>query len=296
MTAAGIASGLLLLASTPTWAAASRTADNASAPPAPPVARTDYDPFGTRLPPGLDASTLVGLVMPMGDPARVTLAGARPWPRRPDSYVAIVCERAAHIEASSTPACEREVSRDGKPGMPKVYVGLIEKAPDQPARLIAASGAIDRPVNWRDTTLHGSPELPDDPDSSADFPHSWIGFDLAAYRIQDARYAFGLRGTWNESYAGGGATWEALYLFSVEGDRLATILAEPMFSFVDIAGSWHKDGTRDHDIEEHKLVLQMATRKTNGYYDILMKGGDVTRALRWSTRETAYAGQPAVGK
>ncbi|MFA4914631.1 MAG: hypothetical protein WC590_13440 [Burkholderiaceae bacterium] len=269
-------------------AAASSVGAAAPTPPLPPIAKTDYDPFGTRLPRGLDAATLISLLMPMGDPSRVSLAGARSWPRMPDAYVAIVCERAAHIEPSVAPTCEQERSRDGVMGAPRVYVGIIEKKAGEPPRLIAASGAIDRPVNWARTTLIGSPDTPTDPGTDNDVPQSWMGFDLAPYAIQDGRYAFGLRGTWNEWYSGGGATWEALYLFSVEGDRLATILAEPMFSYVNIGGDWNKDGTRNHDIDEHKLILQMSSRKTSGYYDVLLKGGEATRTLKWSAREAAY--------
>jgi hypothetical protein len=45
----------------------------------------------------------------------------------------------------------------------------------------------------------------------------------------------------------------ALYLFAIGGDRLRQVFAAPMSAYRDIAGDWHKDATRDHDITDSAM-------------------------------------------
>ncbi len=110
------------------------------------------------------------------------------------------------------------------------------------------------------------------------------------YRIAPDEPAFGLRGAWMESYSGGGAYYTALYLFAVGGDRLRQVFAASMSAYRDIAGDWHKDETRDHDITVSANVLVVSPRSTNGHFDLVVKSraGSWQRVFRWSSETGAY--------
>ncbi len=124
-------------------------------------------------------------------------------------------------------------------------------------------------------------------------PDSFDRFDLAPYTIAPDQTAFGLRGNWMESYSGGGANYTGLCLFMPVGGELQQVLAVPMSAYADIAGEWHKDGTRDHDITDAGNVLVISKHVTDGHFDLIVKNrkGHWRRTFRWS--KTAYR---AVGK
>ena len=224
----------------------------------------------------------------------VTLVGAKAWPRRENSYAVIVCVRGTGVERPEWSECQQGMT----PGTTEVkrpvtaYVGVVERVQDGTLRLVAASGPVEDTVNWSEAGLP-SPVIAEEGNTQGRLlPERWSNFDMASYRIRDDDYAFGLRAGWSESYAGGGADFQALYLFSIEGDKLKVILAEPMFAYRDIAGEWNPDGTRDHEIEEETNLLIMTNRLTNGHYDVRIKtkGKDnrYARTLKWSDRDTAY--------
>lgn len=250
--------------------------------------RQATDPMGTHLPDGLDADTLIGLLMPMGDPTRVTMVAAKPWPRRADSYVVFVCHTNMIVRPRTSPDCSADPVRGEQSIPPSTYVGLVEKTSNGQVRLVAATGAMTALVNWADSNLSQAPIAAESALNGLVMPTRWDRFDLAAYKIRDDQYAFGLRVGWSDAYAGGGASFDALYLFAVQGDRLLVVLAQPMGYYSDIAGERNADGTRDHALEEERRVLQMSSRKTDGYYDVLIKGGSTPRTLKWSMRDSAY--------
>lgn len=287
--------------STPLAYAASEASTKATPSPVTPAGKYPkpsgnalYDGLGANLPAGLDADTLVGLVMPMGDTAMVSLVGAKPWPRRENSYAVIVCTRGEGVERPRTSECVQGMT-PGTTGVRRpvtAYVGVVERVSDGTLRLVAASGPIDAKTDWSDTSMP-SPIIAEEGDTQGHLlPERWSNFDMASYRIRNDDYAFGLRAGWSESYAGGGANFEALYLFSIEGDKLKVILAEPMFAFRDVAGEWNPDGTREHEIEEETNILVMTNRLTNGHYDVRIKtkGKDnsYARTMKWSVRDSAY--------
>ena len=73
-------------------------------------------------------------------------------------------------------------------------------------------------------------------------PQSWKRFDLARYQIRPDETAFGVRAGWSEGYSGGGADFEALYLFRIEGRALRVVFARPMA----FTRCWPATGTRRH--------------------------------------------------
>lgn len=265
-------------------------AASTSASPARP-AKPAADPLGIALPDGLDRATLIKLVAPDLDAARVMLVGAKPWPRRANSYVVLVCAAPGNTAASASPDCSQTIDPSNATMVsPTAYVGVVERASDRAPALVAASGAIATQAAWDDANLTLTP-------SSADFargvpllPQQWDQFDLAAYKISDEQYAFGLRSGWSEPFAGGMATFSALYLFAIQGDRLAVILAEPMTAYRNMAADRGAGRRSEREIQDEENVLSMASSKTDGYYDIRikMKGDKHTKTRKWAAQQGRY--------
>jgi hypothetical protein len=118
---------------------------------------------------------------------------------------------------------------------------------------------------------------------------SYQKFDLADYRLNEKEKAFGVRGSYSMGYAGGGGDWELLQLFRIVGDKLVMILSVEMYELQNIAGSWHDDGTRDHDISEYKATLHVLKSKTGGFYNLMIKSeGKVIDTLYWDSEVGRY--------
>lgn len=290
MRAAGLA---LLLLAAPAAAATVHSLDQIPARLHSPEAKSDFaqqiegkpapDLLGTRnLPPGLTAADIARLLVPAGDHGKPGPVGARHW--QGDLYVAIACTAAD----PSGPACAG-LDRDHPP---RAYLGLIALAPNAAPRLVAASGAWNPAMDWSATNL---PDTPGDGDPGAQIPQSFDAFDLAPYRIAPGQPAFGLRASWSDSYSGGGALYTGLYLFAQDGTALRPVLAAPMSVYKNVAGDWHKDGTRDHSITDIANLLVVSAHRTAGHDDLELRQrhGRGRQLWRWSPADRAYR---AVGR
>jgi hypothetical protein len=250
------------------------------------------DLLGIHLSAPLTSSALTTLLIPAGDTAKVNLVGAKPWPVRPDQSLAIVCTGGTAPYSASDPSCQRSLVQDDDIKEPPlhVYLGLVEARQGAPASLVAASGPIDCATDW------GKSDLPQQPMAANDAKNGIIDFanveqfDLAPYKIAPDQPAFGLRVSWMEGYSGGGANFGGLCLFTVDGDRLKQVLAVPMSADADIAGDWHKDGTRDHDITDAANLLIVSSHVTNGHFDLIVKSraGGAQHVYRWAKEAGAY--------
>ena len=171
-----------------------------------------------------------------------------------------------------------------------VYVGLIQAPAGAPPRVLAKPAELDGKVNWQDTLLGDAPDALEDAKDGLLIPDDITSFDLAPYVIAPGQRAFGLLGTWSVGYAGGGAQFGALYLFAVADGAVTQILATPMSFSKTIAGDWHKDGTRDHDVTEGANVLVVTKRMTNGHFDLLQKSRTekASRVFKWSAIARRY--------
>lgn len=248
------------------------------------------DGLGTHLPPVLSAATIRGLLLP-GRRAVPTLIGAEPWQVRPDLYVAIVCTGGAVGDAGEGPRCAGPGS--GEKGLsPKAYLGVIAAKHGAPPKLLAVGGPIDGAVSWRDSGLPRQPMAADGAHGAPIAPDKVVRFDLAPYKIAPHAPAFGLRVAWRESYAGGGAYFTGLVLFAIEGRKLRQVLAVPMSAYSDIAGDWHKNGTRDHDITDAANILIVSRHLTDGHFDLIIKQRHARwhRIFRWSAASDGYHG------
>ncbi|MEJ1975783.1 MAG: hypothetical protein WDN49_06465 [Acetobacteraceae bacterium] len=247
------------------------------------------DGLGVHLPPGLPAKTITSLLVPADDAGTPNLIGAKPWSGRADSFVAIVCTGGEGPLAPNEPQCARSQDDDAKRPL-HVYLGVIEVKDGAAPRLVAGSGPVDGAVNWAKSGLPAQPMAVDDANGADIRPDSFDRFDLAAYKVAPDVQAFGLRGAWQESYSGGGAAYGSLQLFVLDGDRIKPILAAPMSAYSDVAGDWHKDGTRDHTILDGANVLVVAAHSVDHYFDLTLKSraGHWQRLFRWSQAAGAY--------
>ncbi|HVZ51076.1 MAG TPA: hypothetical protein VG986_03860 [Pseudolabrys sp.] len=247
------------------------------------------DLLGVHLPAGFSIEAIVGALVPPNDKGKPHLVGAKPWPARPNSYVAIVCTGGSEPYSAGESSCARSPNDDKEPPL-RVYLGVLARNDGGAVSLAAASGAIDCATDWSRTNLPRQPSAADDAKDGLVKPESFDRFDLANYKIAPDQIAFGLRGAWSEGYAGGGANFTALCLFVPDGSRLRQVLAAPMSAYADIAGDWHKDGTRDHDITDAANLLVLSRHRTDGYFDLLLKnrGHDKTQIFHWVKSAAGY--------
>ncbi len=253
------------------------------------------DGLGVALPPGFTREFLVQQLAPGQDPKRLVVAGAKPWAQRAGTFVAMVClastpERAAQLLKFGGGECADLSSDDEKNGVWFCVFGTTPCA--APTLLARTDGPFNTPTHWSGTDI----DLPQDlatEDAKAPLlsvPTEWKRFDLAAYKIAPGAVAFGVRAGWSEGYSGGGANFEALYLFHIDGPTLRVVFAQPMSFFKSIAGDWHPDGTRDHDMSDASNILVVLPEKTDGYFDLQLRqqGGKWRKTLKWSAAERAY--------
>ncbi|MDN7874291.1 hypothetical protein [Burkholderia aenigmatica] len=256
----------------------------------------EQDGFGVHLPPGFTKEALVAQLAPGQPLGRVVLVGAKPWPQRPGAFVAIVC-------AAPTDGLARDVLRfraptdcegyerhtDADETKELVWLGVFERGPDGAPRLVARTEQpLDQGIDWSQTNIE-SPD-PARTDDVAIRPERWLRFDLAPYALRAGDAAFGVRAGWSAGYSGGGASFEALYLFRIDGKTLRVVFAQPMMYYEDLAGDWHRDGTRDHDITEASNTLNVLPTSTEGFHDLQLRqrGGKWRQTFRWSPADGEY--------
>ncbi|WP_249191678.1 MULTISPECIES: hypothetical protein [Burkholderia cepacia complex] len=260
----------------------------------------EADGFGVHLPPGFTKEGLAAQLAPGQPLARVVLVGAKPWPQRPGAFVAIVCvaptdEIAREVLRFRAPTdCEGFESRaEADDRKEFVWLGVFERGTDGVPRLVARTEQpLEQAIDWSDTNLD-SPDYIEQTKQSRDValrPERWSRFDLAPYTLRAGDAAFGVRAGWSIGYAGGGASFEALYLFQIDGKTLRVVFAQPMMFYRDIAGDWHRNGTRDHDITEGSNALSVLSTSTDGFHDLQLRerGGKWRRTFRWSAADGEY--------
>lgn len=244
------------------------------------AAEPKSDPLGTKLPPGITPEAVVKLIAPRADASLARLVGMKKWPHRPDTYIAIACiatsrtEFDAEAKSPGNEACCEAGYGDGTSGgyNPKtVYLAAVEYR--DALRLIATTAApLSVGFGWKNTQI----ESPGFMESDSILPARYTRFDFAKYAVSPTQVAFGLRVQWSEMYAGGGASFEGLMLFVVDGTRIRCVLNEPVAVSQTIAGEWHEDGTRDHEFIDVKNVVVVQSASTNGHFDLQLKQSDGT--------------------
>ena len=217
--------------------------------------------FGTELPSWITSEALSKLVAPNESISCNTLLGLKSWRKKENTYVAIGCYADGKIDEKYKPYCGSYDKNNF------VYLSVLEHK-NSTTKLLSSIANIKIQTSWKNSQLQSGIE-----DFRED-PQQYIKFDFAPYKVTKNSYAFGLRIGWGENYSGGGADFEALVLVVQEGKKLVVVFSEPMYAFSDIAGEWHEDGTREHDIDEEKNIVIVQKKMTNGYYNLKVKSLD----------------------
>ncbi|MGE8131220.1 hypothetical protein ACQKQD_30005 [Methylobacterium sp. NPDC080182] len=91
--------------------------------------------------------------------------------------------------------------------------------------------------------------------------------------------------------------YEALYLFSANGNHLSRALTASMSAFCMTAGNWHKDGTREHIVIESANLLIVLPSRAYGHADIWLKShrGKWQHIFRWRDVDAGYRQPTFVG-
>lgn len=248
------------------------------------VGKPSPDRLGRSLPAGVRKSDVAALLVPAGDRNALNSVGLRRWGPVPDRFVAFACTGGDIPARPTDTPCS---SRDDGPL--NVYVAVVEYRPGASPRVLAGPIKVDPRVDWRDS---GLPTAPDYMPSSngQERPTAFDRFDLAPYAFAPGVEGFGLRGRWDEGYAGGFTTHGALYLFAVDKGELRQVLSAPMTAFSMLAGDWNDDQTRQHTLDEGALVVQLRDTTTDGRRDLVLKSRLTgwSRLYRWSEGKKAY--------
>ena len=241
------------------------------------------DLLGLTLPAGMTAASVAALVLPPGNAAPLNAVGVKPVPGEAGLFAAIVCT-GGDVPAGPDDARCSAYSGDAAVQSLKVYAGLLRMTPGTAPALAVRPVAVNTMADWRNTDLPDAPDALQDASGDSIPATSFSGFDLAPYVIAPGVRAFGLRGKWEDGYSGGMAEYSALYLFAAIDGALTQVFTAPMSEYRDIAGDWHKDGTRDHQITDVAKLLSIARHASDGYSDVRLtrRGGKGADVFRWS--------------
>lgn len=259
--------------------------------------RTPPDLLGETRRAGLDEQRLRGALVPATERGHATLLGAKAWPRHPGRLVAIACVTDAAPRFDHGPDCS------GVDDSQRIYLGVLQVGDGGEVRTLARLGPLAAgqsgvlpPLRWNgragtDLPLALEGDRGDVPLATDVVPPHWERFDLADYRLSPDAPVFGLRGGWSEGYAGGGATFSALYLFELRGDALRPVFGAPISMFRNLAGDWNDDGTRQHHLEEAANVLLVRPQRHDGYPDLQVRrrGAKAGDTYRWNAASGRYA-------
>lgn len=97
-------------------------------------------------------------------------------------------------------------------------------------------------------------------------------FDFAPYDLGQLGRAFGIR-TMLEGCGAGVSLCSNTYLrlFVVQKGILKNVFTEAVDSYGNYAGDWHKDGTRDHTVEEQSATIHVVQNAKNSIPSLVMK-------------------------
>ncbi|WP_242140468.1 hypothetical protein [Sphingomonas sp. TREG-RG-20F-R18-01] len=247
------------------------------------------DDLGSHLPPGINGSTIARLIVPANETSLVSMVGLKPWPARPGLSIVLVCTGGNGPSNSSVDGCA-----GGGSALPlNAYLALIEKGEAGRLKLVGRPVTIAGNIDWSNSLLPNSPEAVDDPAPAGKrtlMPSAYDRLDLTPYRIAPGETAFGVRASWSDGYAGGFGWHSAILLYAVVNGQLRQVLAVPTVALTFLAGDWHRDGTRDHEIEEGANVIIVSDHLSAGHADIVVRSRTTReeRLFQWNATSMRY--------
>ena len=280
-------------------ARATHGAGAASATPRTPEAREVFaeqmsgapspDDLGSTLPPGIMASAVARLVVPVADTGAVGMVGLKPWAARTGSFVALVCTGGNGPSKVKADGC----SGGGSSAPLHAYVALVMIDGAGRPKLVTRPIEVEANVDWDRSLLPSRPEAAEDSVSNGGHaapPSAYDRLDLAPYRIAPGVTAFGIRASWSDGYAGGFGWHSATLLYAVIDGQLRQVLAVPTIALTFLAGDWHRNGMRDHEIDDGANVIVVTETLNAGHADVIVrsriKWGE--RLFRWDAASMRY--------
>lgn len=236
-------------------------------------------PYG-EWPEGLDAAAraaFISWLAPKESAAALITLGAKRWQREglfvgaacfaPDQRNAVEARRAGETTCATGYVAGASVPN-------RFYVGIFEGV-----------GGVLKPLARFNGPLA---EEHEGPDGAVRRPDAYNKLDLAPYRIRPDEVAIGVRAGLQVGYSGGGAYAEYLELYRVQEGALVNVFNGLVYEFSDIAGEWHSDGTRAHDVSEAQWQVVMLPTQTHGFFDLQLRQGRMRQTYVWSVAEARY--------
>lgn len=245
---------------------------------------------GTTLKP----SDIIKIIAPQDINDRWSLVGMKAWPGQKDRYIVVACSTKATSDDNTTDqpnSCENPKNKiivavldyDGS-GLPTLAAKpYIEK--------MMTSDIIGRVENIKgDTFAKSAFYLKNNDDDIV--VGNLLRLDFAHYQLNSQILAFGIRLGVSTGYSGGYVSDQSMTLFAIIEGKVCPVLKVNTYHFENIAGEWHEDGTRDHDISEKEYVLSILPHQTNGFSDIkrTQKGARNKKGkiYRWDSQKLSY--------
>lgn len=222
-------------------------------------------------------SAFLSWLAPKESEATLVTLGAKRW-QRDGLFVGAACfapdQRHAN-EAKKMGETTCGTAYVGGESVPnRFYIGVFEMIEG----VIKPLARLDGPA----AVAHEGPE------GEVRRPDAYNKLDLAPYRISADEVAIGVRAGLQVGYSGGGAYAEYLELYRVQGGALVNVFNGLVYEFSDIAGEWHADGTRAHDIDEAQWRVVMLPTQTQGFFDLQLRKGRERVTYVWSVQQSRY--------
>ncbi|EHD14429.1 hypothetical protein CIN_03610 [Commensalibacter intestini A911] len=218
------------------------------------------------------------------------------WPGQKDRYIVVACSTKATPDSNNDQANSCSYTENPRN---KIIVavldydgsGLPTLAAKPDIEKMMTSDIMGRVENIKgDTFAKSAFYLKNDQDQVV------VGdlqrLDFAHYQLNSQILAFGIRLGVNTGYSGGYVSDQVMTLFAIIEGKVCPVLKVNTYHFENIAGEWHEDGTRDHDISEKEYVLSILPHQTNGFSDIkrTQKGARNKKGkiYRWDSQKLSY--------
>ncbi|ABR90923.1 Hypothetical protein mma_0460 [Janthinobacterium sp. Marseille] len=252
--------------------------------------------FGTPLPISYKPESLLQQLAPGQSSELLATAGALRWPQRPGMDAAMVClaprvETAERYRMFTMHGCDAD-SQEKQDSM-SLWLGVFISRRGEPPVLVARTHEqVSVPVSWADSNIPQPRALERSTEGTPVLrcPSSWRRFDMTSYPLRpgdgDGGLALGLRASWDEEYKGGGANFEMLYLFMMDGARLRPVFARPM-AFIKAEST---GVASEREVWETVNMLTVLPQTRDGYADIELRerNGTWQRVFKWSSLTGMY--------
>lgn len=244
----------------------------------------------------LKPQDIIKIIDPQGKDETWSLVGMKAWPGQKDRYIVVACSTKLtqkELGKDQQNSCSYDINPKNKiviavvdyngSGMPKLaakpYIEMVAADENGYVDDDNAEALEKSAFNLKDR--NGSVVV-----------GNLQRLDFAHYQLNPQILAFGIRYGAEVGYAGGNASTQAMTLFAILQGKLRPVLKADMYHFANIAGDWHKDGTRDHDVSEEEFVLSILPHQTNGFNDIkyTQKGSRNKKGkiYRWNDQKLQY--------